>query len=74
VLRRLLLDLRLCRGYMVLRDSLDGVDNIPTVSKSPCDKALLVYRACAIGIGYIVGSLVGRAEKYWGIQNEKLDD
>jgi hypothetical protein len=74
VIRRLLLDLRLGRGYMALLDSLDGVDNIPAISKSRCDRSLPVYRACAIDICYIVGSLVGQADKYREIQNGKWDD
>jgi hypothetical protein len=73
LVRSLLIDQPRCRGCKDLRGSPGMLHSIPAVSKSPCDRALLVYRACGIGICYIVGSLVGLADKYLAIENEKLD-
>jgi hypothetical protein len=74
VVHSLLLDQPRCRGCKVLRGSVGMLNSIPAVSKSPSDRALLVCRACAIDICYIVGSLVGLADKYLeAIENEKSD-
>ena len=73
VVRSLLIDQPRCRGCKVLGGSPGMSYSIPAVSKPPSDRALLVCRACAIDICYIVGSLVGLAEKYLATENEKLD-